>query len=90
MHACHSLADLDFKNNHLSGTIPIEFDGLSSLTNLELDRNDLTGTMPDGVCDVFLSLSSVENLPVVDCDEVYCPCCEGCVLPSSDSGTRRN
>jgi len=72
-----TLSDLNLSNNNLSGTIPVEFSNLSSLTNLELDSNNLVGTMPEGVCELPLFGSS--NLPVVDCDEISCQCCEVCL-----------
>lgn len=76
------LADIDGRirvllldHNRLSGQVPATFVKLSSLNQLRLDNNDLTGTMPVDVCRVFN-----KTLPAVyvDCDELECPCCSFC------------
>lgn len=64
-------------DNNLEGSIPIEITSLISLTNLELDQNDLTGRIPFGMCSK-IKLPSLENI-VLDCDDIVgCWCCEGC------------
>jgi len=69
------LTELDLSNNNFSGTIPPQFSKLSSLIGLELDRNNLTGSMPTEICSpIFRGLEVAK----VDCQEVYCWCCEGC------------
>lgn len=50
----------------LSGTLPPELSGLSRITTLRVDGNDLTGTVPAALCETFY-----ETLPAFsgDCSE---------------------
>ncbi len=65
------LTDLRFSFNQFTGTIPSELESLTKLSILEFYYNDqLTGTVPFGLCSVF----GIDIL--VDCVNVVCSCCE--------------
>jgi hypothetical protein len=51
----------------LRGTVPTETSNLNSLVELELEDNDLSGTMPNQVCSNRLPLGLLEKLEA-DCD----------------------
>jgi Leucine-rich repeat (LRR) protein len=61
---------LSLRSNSLSGQVPESFAFFQQLVTLYLDDNELTGTMPTSVCEVFN-----ETLPS---DSVSCPCCNYC------------
>jgi hypothetical protein len=65
--------ELRLNDNSLSGEIPDEINGLTSLKVLELENNDLTGDLPNDVC----SFSDLNTLSL-DCEVGGCRCCDGC------------
>ncbi|GKY97954.1 hypothetical protein MPSEU_000753400 [Mayamaea pseudoterrestris] len=70
-----NLRVLKLDHNQLSGIIPASFTKFIRLNLLNLQTNNLTGSMPTGVCSLFnQTLPSI----FVDCDEVDCPCCNYC------------
>jgi len=48
----------------------------------EIDSNDITGVMPNDVCD--LTLYGWLSTLAADCDEVACPCCTSCYSALSE------
>jgi hypothetical protein len=53
---------------HVGGTIPTEYSQMSSLQTFWVDRTDITGNIPDGMC-------YLPNLEVIMHSEmVNCPC----------------
>jgi Leucine-rich repeat (LRR) protein len=69
------LRRLLLQSNLLSGSVPTEFDQLTRLSLLQLDSNQLTGEMPPEVCTVF---NRTKPAVFIDCEEVFCPCCNFC------------
>jgi Leucine-rich repeat (LRR) protein len=69
------LRRLFLQNNLLSGQVPSEIDGLTKLSLLRLESNQLTGEMPSEVCTVF---NRTRPSVFIDCEEVFCPCCNFC------------
>lgn len=75
------LTTLDVKNNLFSGTIPVRLGNATNLQFASFFNNDITGTMPDEVCD--LTPDPLANLES-DCDdtdgppEIECECCTFC------------
>jgi Leucine-rich repeat (LRR) protein len=69
------LRRLFMQGNLLSGTVPSEFEGLTSLSLLRLESNVLTGAMPNEVCTLF---NRTQPSVFIDCEEVFCPCCNFC------------
>mmetsp|Transcript_4819 Transcript_4819/g.4990 ORF Transcript_4819/g.4990 Transcript_4819/m.4990 type:complete len:87 (-) Transcript_4819:86-346(-) len=73
-----NLVDLKFNFNNLVGTVPIELSYISSLTEVELMRNDLTGGM-----EVFCSNGIEYSWLSADCSggnntKIQCSCCNFC------------
>jgi hypothetical protein len=67
-------------NNGFTGEIPDEFGNLDALDLLQIQMNEVGGTMPQGVCDNRPPAGVLDSL-VADCvSEVSCPesCCTGC------------
>ena len=66
----------------MTGSIPTELGRLTALTRLELNANDLTGTMPKEICNLKL-----DEL-VADClgprAEIQCDCCTVCCKGQMD------
>jgi len=62
-----SLAELQFAGNKFEGTLPSEIGNLT-LGMLELYKNDITGSIPEGLCsNQFITIKR-------DC-QVECSCC---------------
>ena len=72
---CLSQESLNLSFNEFSGDIPAELGRLSNLAQLELESNDLTGTMPTEVCS--RTNFGLDTL-TVDCAQVSCTCCDSC------------
>jgi hypothetical protein len=63
------------EHNRLTGTIPTECSAMVELEEFSIHRNDLTGTMPEGLCpgqNVFMTALKA------DCQEIMCDCCTDC------------
>jgi Leucine-rich repeat (LRR) protein len=69
------LRRLFMQSNLLSGSVPSEFERLTRLSLLRLESNQLTGEMPSEVCTVF---NRTRPTVFIDCEEVFCPCCNFC------------
>lgn len=80
-----NLSFVQLSYNSFSGTIPASFALLNRMSTLTLEGNDLTGVMPEGVCDLLLTSGNgvgiLENL-FSDCGpdvvQVQCDCCTEC------------
>lgn len=57
-------------NPGINGTIPTAMSQLSNLRVLNLEGTDLTGTVPDAICQI-----SMQDNVTVDCERVACDCC---------------
>mmetsp|Transcript_6334 Transcript_6334/g.14309 ORF Transcript_6334/g.14309 Transcript_6334/m.14309 type:complete len:238 (+) Transcript_6334:1086-1799(+) len=71
-------------NRDITGTIPTEFANMLDLYFLEVNGTQVTGSVPDGICDRLL-LGPLENYTFfqnytirVDCTRVQCGCCVDC------------
>ncbi|CAB9527629.1 LRR receptor-like serine threonine-protein kinase [Seminavis robusta] len=62
-----NLAGLNLANNHFHGTIPNEFEALTGLSQLLVNGNKLSGTVPVSVCQRFVYFRGKEVLLVADC-----------------------
>lgn len=62
-------------NNELEGQVDSSLGSLMKLEKLSLHDNDLKGYIPSEICN--LRNRSLSRL-TVDCDEVYCICCDLC------------
>jgi hypothetical protein len=60
-------------NNSLAGTIPVELGQLTELYELHLYDNELTGSVPTGLCERVLNSLELEIDCSVACD-CGCPC----------------
>lgn len=78
-------AELNLGFNMLNGTIPpIAASELKNLTDLYLNVNDITGSMPDSVCALFDQGSLLDLF--ADCNDegpsglplISCECCTRC------------
>lgn len=70
-----------FRNNNLRGTIPESIGSISDLTEIVLDGNDLTGTVPSSVCNMETGTTSQTfklRLLATDCEKVDCRCSLAC------------
>ena len=81
------LRDLYLNDNELEGQIPPILPGqLQNLTEFLLQRNTLTGTMPESICELVEDGSGVLEDLWSDCQltngvaEVSCSCCTQCVF----------
>ena len=70
---CLNLHVLNLRGNNFNGTVPASWGALRRLTNLDLRHNDISGSIPAELCSLVES-KALEIL--VDCDEVYCDCCD--------------
>jgi Leucine-rich repeat (LRR) protein len=74
-----NLLALDVSNNKLDGTIPASIGDIPRLQVASFYKNDISGTMPDDICN--LRPSPLENLEA-DCagvdPKVKCTCCTFC------------
>ena len=62
-------------NNELSGHVDPSLGSLAKLEKLSLHENDLKGYIPSEIC----ALRTVALFRLtVDCDDVYCTCCDRC------------
>lgn len=64
---------IDFRGNRISGSVPGSIGKLTNLESLRLTNNKMTGSVPSEVCNLN-SLTDFE----VDCNRVYCTCCNNC------------
>lgn len=72
------LRALQLQNNLLSGALPTEFSLLTRLNYLRIESNNLSGYIPQEVCQVFF-----DTYPIFysDCtEEIECDCCTYCCL----------
>jgi len=71
-----SLLVLNLSQNQLLGVVPESLGKLTNVSLIQLQSNDLAGTIPSTMCD-----QQAEALVTlfVDCSEVTCSCCEGCL-----------
>jgi len=69
---------LNLDSNQLTGTIPAELGALSSLETLWLEFNNLSGSMPQDVCNLRTTNGGLFSSLVVDC-KVECSCCTECL-----------
>ena len=63
-------------NNELEGQVDSSLGSLLKLEKLSLHDNDLKGYIPREICNLR-SNHSLSRL-TVDCEEVYCICCDLC------------
>ena len=68
----------------LTGRIPWQLGEINTLESLKLGSNQLTGEMPEDICD----LKNLDDL-VADCREVECDCCSACNFDPTESPTAR-
>jgi len=72
------------RNNQLTGTIPTELGALASLELLWLFNNNLSGSMPQDVCNLRTTNGGLLFLLQADCkSEVVCSCCTRCFKKKS-------
>mmetsp|Transcript_55182 Transcript_55182/g.82097 ORF Transcript_55182/g.82097 Transcript_55182/m.82097 type:complete len:83 (+) Transcript_55182:218-466(+) len=68
------------ENNNLEGSIPPEFEKLTKLDALHIHKNNITGVITEGVCDLVYKFFLAEFIS--DCagtkPEVICDCCTHC------------
>lgn len=69
---------LSLYNNTLRGQVPSSLGNLLRLSILNVDRNDLTGSVPSQVCNLETSGSLVSV--IADCEQsgIVCTCCDAC------------
>jgi len=70
----NSMIQMFLYDNAFTGMIPSELGNLSLMSTLQLEGNDLTGTMPDEICSNVGFLRPLTTLGV-DADEVSFDCC---------------
>ena len=72
-----SLMDLFLNDNQFTGSVPVAFDYLTALETLQIQGNDLTGSISAAVCaERGLRFQQLATL-IVDC-VVTCTCCDNC------------
>jgi hypothetical protein len=62
---------LTLESNGLVGTVPTELALLTTLMSLKINLNDMTGSIPTGMCNNVLQVLDT------DC-AVTCDCCDWC------------
>ena len=70
---------LKLNHNFLSGTVPSEFSRLKKLTSLSLYSNDLSGNIPNSVCETFNTTYPEFEADCIDFDD-DCACCTSCCV----------
>ena len=78
--------------NKFHGTIPSAMGNLTQLVTLEVQGNDLTGTMPLSVCEIA-TLHAGNSYLIADCEkdqttgmvEIECSCCTSCCTANGAS-----
>jgi len=65
-------------NRNLSGSIPTEYANMVEMRRMILNDTQVTGTVPDALCDALLGLDDNDFTIQVDCMRVQCGCCESC------------
>jgi len=72
-----SLMDLLLNNNRFTGSVPVAFDYLTALETLQIQGNEITGTISAQICvERGLRFQQLATL-IVDC-VVVCDCCDNC------------
>ena len=72
-----SLMDLFLNDNEFTGSVPVAFDFLTALETLQIQGNQLTGSISAAVCaERGLRFQQLATL-IVDC-VVACTCCDNC------------
>lgn len=61
------------EKNNLEGPVPAEIQNLENLSVVVLAENDLSGVIPEAVCE-----SGNLNVLTADCHKVECECCTEC------------
>lgn len=77
-----SIRTLKLSNNAFSGPIPMAFDVLILLNTLELEGNELEGSISDELCSRRGDGIAQLNELTVDCPEVTCTCCTNAACES--------
>lgn len=75
-----SLRRLWLYGNQLTGDIPAEMASCTKLEVMEVQKNELGGEMPGGVCDNINDASYEYKSLVSDCSggDIKCKCCTKC------------
>ena len=71
-------------SNKFAGTVPSSLGNISGLKQVVFGGNDLTGSVPSGIC----ALKMLREF-VVDCN-LSCNCCSSCLTDNSIAVTARN
>lgn len=72
-----TLMDLFLNDNQFTGSVPVAFDVLTALETLQIQGNELTGSISAQVCsERGLRFQQLATL-IVDC-VVDCTCCDNC------------
>ena len=72
-----TLMDLFLNDNKFTGSVPVAFDHLTALETLQIQGNELTGSISAQVCsERGLRFQQLATL-IVDC-VVACTCCDNC------------
>jgi Leucine-rich repeat (LRR) protein len=72
---------LFLRDNLLTGPVPAELAQLERVNVITLDSNSLTGSMPVEACNDF---NKTQPAIFIDCEEVFCPCCNFCCRDGED------
>ena len=74
-----TLQILVLDDNSLTGTLPTELGLLKNLEYFSITGNELTGNVPNEICDITESQGGgfLQTLDV-DCESVDCDCCLYC------------
>ena len=72
-----TLMDLFLNDNSFTGSVPVAFDHLTALETLQIQGNELTGSISAQVCsERGLRFQQLATL-IVDC-VITCTCCDNC------------
>ena len=77
---CYSIENTDSLNlsySGLTGTIPPEIGNLTNLTNLSLRDNQLTGEIPESICDLNINWSNTSDFSITN--NQLCPPYPSCI-----------
>ena len=74
----YSTEELKLSHNQLTGTLPSQLGELLKLRNVHLEKNNITGVVPEAIC----GLVTANHLQTFKTDcasgEIKCHCCTGC------------